>query len=114
MPTVPFSTSSDSSQLVAAPGKGQFIRVIGGDFSSSAAASTVSLKSGSTVIWESAALAGSSGGRIALNVDKERTIDCAPGTALNLGTSSTTITGSVEYVVMGTPLIGNNTIPGFG
>lgn len=94
----------DGDTLVAAPSSMQFIRVIGGDLTASAQ-SVVSLKSDTTVIWDTYAMDDpNSLGGIALNVARDRTIDCAPGKALKLGVSTmATVKGSLEYIVLGLP-----------
>lgn len=105
MPSLKIS-NVDGDTLVAAPSAYQFIRVIGLDLTASGDADNVSLKSDTTVIWDTYAMNRSDGGGIALNIDPNRTIDCAPGKALKLAVGAgggVTIKGSIEYVIKGRP-----------
>lgn len=103
MPSLAIS-AVDGATLVAAPSAFQFIRVIGLDLTASADADNVSLKSDSTVIWETYAMNRTDGGGIVLNVDPNRTIDCLPGQALKLGVGNgATIKGTIEWVCKGRP-----------
>lgn len=103
MPSLAVS-NVDGDILVAAPSAYQFIRVIGLDLTASGDTDLLSLKSNNTVIWSTYACNKTDGGGIALNIDPNRTYDCAPGEALKLGvTGGTTIKGSIEFVIKGRP-----------
>lgn len=94
----------DGDTLVAAPSAYQFIRVVGLDLTASGDADVVSLASDSTAIWSTYAMNRSDGGGIALNIDPNRTIDCAPGKPLKLVVGGgATVKGTIEYVVKGRP-----------
>lgn len=91
--------------LWPAPSAYQFIRIIGGDLTSTGDAGEVSLKSNTTIKYRTQAMTEEGRG-ITLNVDPNRTIDCNPGEALKLGVSAgggITIKGSLEIVVLGRP-----------
>lgn len=94
----------DGDTLWPAPSAYQFIRVIGGDLTSTGDAGEVSLKSNTTIKYRTQAMTEEGRG-IALNVDPNRTIDCSPGEALKLGVTGVgvTIKGSLEIVVLGRP-----------
>lgn len=95
----------DGDELWPAPSQFQFIRVIGGDLTSTGDAGEVSLKSNTTIKWRTQAMTAEGLG-ITLNVDRERTIDCNPGEALKLGVSAgggVTIKGSLQIIVLGRP-----------
>jgi hypothetical protein len=100
MPTQTFDGQADGATLIAAPAAGCFIRVLGGELSSPSAIVTVSLKSDTTVIWETKVM-GATPFAASMNVDKERTVDCAPGQALKLGASAGAVSGQLEYVIYG-------------
>lgn len=100
MPNVTFDAQADGATLVAAPATGCIIRVLGGELSTPSAIVTVTLKSDTTVIWETKKL-GATPFAVEFNVDKERTVDCAPGKALKLGASAGAVSGQLEYVVLG-------------
>lgn len=100
MPTVTFTGQADGATLVAAPAAGCFIRVTGGELSSAAAINLVSLKSDSTVIWQTENMKATPFGA-AILIDKERTVDAAPGAALKLGASSGSVTGNLQYEIYG-------------
>lgn len=90
--------------LVAAPSTGQLIRVIGLDLTCSTDNTIMGLKSNAATIWSTGAANKTGGGGIALNVDRERTIDCVPGDPLKLYVSTGgTVYGSIEYVILGKP-----------
>ena len=98
MPALNVDVSTDGSTLVAAPGVGRFIRIMGYNLQPASTA-VVTLKSASTV---KATLQGA--GPWALSVNKETTIDCVPNEALVLGNAGTVrVTGVIEYVVYGSP-----------
>jgi hypothetical protein len=99
MPAVVISNAGDGAKVFNAPSGYQFTRVIGGELSP-VADSVLSLKSGSDVIWTAAVKAGTP---ISVNVDPNRTIDCAPGKQLNIGSSSGNVNGTLELVVKGLP-----------
>jgi hypothetical protein len=105
MPVLQISVAATGDQpLLAAPGPRQFIRILGGEISSVTAQATSSLKSGaSTTIWKSAGL-NTVNSNVVLNVDRERTLDCNPGEALNMNNSGAgQVTGTLEYVIYGAP-----------
>ena len=116
MPVVNVNTSTDGAELIPAPpSKGMAIRIIGGELTAVATIGTVSLKSNGNVKWETSAMGGATGGGLVLNVSKERTIDGEPGKSITIGLSAaSTVTGTLEYTILGAPLIGNNLTPGFG
>lgn len=98
MPSLVITAGADGDTLVPAPNAYNHIRVIGLDFTGSADGMTMGLKSNTTTIWNTLK-------NIVLNVDRNRTIDCAPGEALKLAASGGTVTGSIEYIVLGRPPI---------
>lgn len=100
MPMLTFANKTDGQELVAAPAAGLFIRVIGGELSNEIAVPLVSLKSGSTVIWQSEKM-NATPFSVEINVHPERTIDCAPGQALNIGASAAAVSGNLEYLILG-------------
>ncbi len=103
MPSLPVS-NTDGATLVAAPPRGQFIRVLGLDLTCSTDNTTMSLKSNSTVIWSTDAANKTGGGGITINVDENRTMDCVPSDPLVLGVGGGgTVKGSIEYVILGLP-----------
>lgn len=106
MPTILIDGQADGAVLQAAPGKGMFIRVSGLDLTA-ASQGVIALKSGTTEIWSTEAMNNSTGvGGIVVNVDRERTLDCAPGQALVFGNpSGITVKGSVQVEVFGNPWI---------
>jgi hypothetical protein len=106
MPSILIDGQADGAVLYAAPGKGMFIRVSGIDLTA-ASQGIVSLKSGTTEIWATQAMNNVTGvGGIVIPVDKERTLDCAPGQPLVLGNpSGVTLKGSLQVEVFGNPWI---------
>ena len=102
MPWQKLDAVSDGTTLVAAPPTGQFIRVIGLNFSSPSAIVTVTLKSNSTVIWETKNMGASPFGE-RVPTDPNNTIDCVPGDPLVLGASGGAVSGGLEYVIYGKP-----------
>lgn len=100
MPNVTFTGQADGATLVAAPAAKCFIRVLGGELSSAAAINLVTLKSASTVKWQTERMKATPFSADIV-VDPQRTIDCAPGEALTLGASSGSVTGNLEYVILG-------------
>ena len=107
MPSVVVNTSTDGTQLVAAPAAGCFIRVNGLDLTAAGGAVVVGLKSNNTTtIWTTEAMNATGANGIVLNVDKHRTIDCNPGESLNLGLSAAvTVQGTIEYTVLGRQIV---------
>ena len=106
MPSILIEGQADGAILYPAPGKAMFIRVTGLDMTS-AGQGFVTLKSGTTEIWSTASMDNASqAGGIVLNVNKERTLDCAPGQALVFGNpSGITVKGSVQIEIFGNPWI---------
>lgn len=100
MPNVTFSGQADGATLIAAPAAGCFIRVLGGELSSAAAIVTATLKSDTTVIWETKGM-GATPFAAVIPTDKQRTIDCEPGKALKLGLSGGAASGNLQYVIYG-------------
>lgn len=100
MPNVTFDAQADGATLVASPAAGCFIRVMGGELSSPAAIVTVTLKSNTTVVWETKKM-GATPFAAEITVDSQRTIDCAPGQPLLLGASAGAVSGNLQYEVYG-------------
>lgn len=110
MPTLNVNTSSGVT--IPAPGLGQAIKIIGLDLSSNSAV-TASLSSNGVTLWQTLALNSATGGQITLNVNKERAIIGGSGQPVALGVNGA-VEGSIEYVIVGSPFVGNTTTPGFG
>jgi hypothetical protein len=100
MPVVTFTGKADGDTLIAAPAAGCRIRILGGELSSAAAINLVSLKSNTTVIWQTERMKATPFSAD-LNVDGARDLFTAPGQALVLGASGGTVSGNIDYTVIG-------------
>lgn len=103
MPTILIDTSTNDLTLVAAPPTGQFIRVKGFNITANGTV-TVSLKSNSTAIWKTYAMADTTKGGIINPISEIQDMDCTQGQALKLGLSSAVaVAGSLTYEIYGVP-----------
>lgn len=103
MPAAVVDTSTDGTVLVAAPsaslGVSRRIVILGFDLTSIEAV-IVSLKSGSTTIWTTQAMNGTTGGGIEVPVSNDSDLMCDPGTALTIGLSAAkTVKGTIRYAI---------------
>jgi len=103
MPSVPINKSTTTSaELVAAPGEGKFIRVMGFSYEvdpDQENSNTVTFLSAATVkhapTWPA-------GGGEARDAGPDGIFDCAPNEALNMSLSAAiAVKGSLTYVVKG-------------
>lgn len=100
MPTILVDTSTDGDTLVAAPGAGKFIRIVGCDLTSNGAV-TVSLKSNTTTKWKTYATTNAGGGAV-LPLDESRDLDCDLNEPLKIGLSAVVaVAGSLTYAIKG-------------
>lgn len=100
MPTILVDTSADGDTLVAAPGAGKRVRVVGCDLTANAAVTTT-LKSNTTTIWKTYATTNAGGGAV-LPLDVNRDMDCGDNEALKIGLSSAAaVAGSLTYRIIG-------------
>ena len=103
MPNLPINTSTDGATLVAAPTARLFIRVLSLNLTAEADVD-VTLKSNTTVIWYTKAMAGATTGA-GIVLPPNQVIDCTPGEALVIGLSgAVTVQGSLEYAIYGQPV----------
>ena len=96
MPSVHLNTTT-SQEVVAAPGAGKRVRVLGFDIG---AAGTVApeLRSAATAIWSSNMVAGGQAGH---ECSDEWQLDCAANEALNLvSAGGVNLRGSLTYCII--------------
>lgn len=98
MPTAVIDEDTDGEILIAAPGAGKQIRILGWDVTG-ADAVEVSFKSNTDVLWKTLAV-GAAGSGIVIPMNVDRDTHCATNTALTIGLSgSVRVVGSIDYCV---------------
>ena len=98
MPSALIDTSTDGAILVAAPGAGKQIRLLGWNIVG-AGDVEVSFKSGSTVLWTSLAT-NADGSGIVIPMDTDRDLHCNTNEALTIDLSAAVrVTGSIDYCI---------------
>ena len=104
MPRVVVDTAAASEELVAAPGDGRFIRIIGAILTADGP-TDLSLDGGDTVILPLTIGATGGGGAVVPPSDQWG-FDLPVNTALNLTNSASAgVQGSVTYSVLGKPVL---------
>lgn len=98
MPSALIDTSTDGAVLVAAPGAGKQIRLLGWNITG-AGDVEVSFKSGSSVLWTTLAT-GADGSGIVVPMNTDRDLHCDTNVALTIDLSSAVrVVGSVDYCI---------------
>lgn len=114
MPSIPINSSAASIPVASAPSsRAMLLRVRSLNLTASGATILALVDTTGKTIWSTQAANVTTPAGIVL--PPEQVLDGTPGAGLNLtNASGVTVQGSVEVVSYGSPLVGDNLLPGFG